>query len=552
MIALAASLAGLIVVASRTGAGTAPGLGDLWSGRASFVLDKKWTSTSLGLPAGGAYSGAHVEVVGGTWYLFNRRTYPDLCEGTNSHRIGTQVRASTDRGASWGAPVTVIAPTPGTPWSCAATDGDAYYDAESGKWGYLFQCQGAAAGWQGCFVERRAESPLGDFVAPAPDVNPVIAPGMLWDRICDDPGDHCSRAAGQGPIVDEGTFNIFDFDGGAWWVGFHGHDGSRAYRGIARTATFRRDGWQVDGAGGTPTDAVVDAGDASGWREDWAAGGPVGPGAASILEQDGWQYQLAEVPDVSLGCRKGQNWDLGLLRARTPAATEWEQYPGGNPIVYSSRAPDPSGQPIECNVEYPGLFEDPTIGTTYLMHGRLSLDPAYDGIYVYRLEWNRNLLSNGDFWRADAQGWLRHTGSSTQLAAERFPDGSPDGTPYLAFNCGAPSCDAGQSVYQDVPVEPGQEGDRLAFGGSFRAEAGEGRLELAVLQLDAAGKVIASTVIGAGVTATYSETRGEFAVADGARRLRFELYPRTPGTLRADNLYLIAQDGCDTPRYPAC
>jgi hypothetical protein len=531
-----------------------PGLADLWTGGASLVLDKKWTSTSLGRPGGGAYAGSHVEVVGGTWYLFQRQMYPEPCEGQSldSRRMGTEVRASTDRGATWGPPATVLAPTPGTPWACAATDGDAVYDAATGTWRYLFQCQGAVPVWNGCYAERHAASPGGAFSAPAPDPNPVIASGMLWARICGDPGDECRRAPGERPIIDEGTFNIFGAQGGGWWVSFHGQDGTHAYRGIARTATFRRRGWQVDGAGGTPTDAVLDARDASGWRENWAPGGPVGPGAGSILEQGGWYYQLAEVPDMSLGCSAGQNWDLGLVRTRQLSSTGWEQYPDGNPIVYSSRAPAGDGPPAACNVEYPGLFEDPATGTTYLMYGRISADPANDGIYVYRLEWDRNRLLNGDFWRADALGWTRHEGSPTQLAVLRLPDGSPDGTPYLSFNCGAPTCDAGQSIYQDVPVQPGSQGEKLAFGGSFRTDAATGTVDLALLQLDAAGNVIASKVVPVAASEAYAEGRGEIEVDRRARRLRLEIYPRTPGGLRADNLYLIPQDGCTAPRYPAC
>ena len=62
----------------------------------------------------------------------------------------------------------ILRPTPGTPWSCAATDGDAVYDADAGTWRYLFQCLGDAPGWHGCYAERRAASPLGAFEPPAP------------------------------------------------------------------------------------------------------------------------------------------------------------------------------------------------------------------------------------------------------------------------------------------------------------------------------------------------------------------------------------------------
>jgi hypothetical protein len=533
---------------------SAPGFADLWSGRASLVLDKKWTSASLGAPDGSAYAAEHIEVVGNTWYLFNRRIIDQTCgrHGPGFRQMATQVRSSTDRGATWGPPTTIVAPTPGTPWACAATDGDAIYDAESGTWRYLFQCLGEETGWNGCYVERHDRSPIGPFTAPTSDPNPVITPGQLWRPICDDAGDECQRGPGRQPIVDEGTFDIFRFDGDAWWVSFHGYDGVHGYRGIARTTTFGRDDWQIDGEGGTPTDAVVDAADAAGWRESWQAGGPVGAGAASIVAQDGWYYQLVEIPDIKLECTPGQSWDLGLLRARTLSSTTWQQYPGGNPLVYSSHAQQADGRARQCNVPYPQLFADPTTGVSYVLHGRASADPAYDALYLYRLEWNRSLLANGDFALADPEGWQPLAGTSTQLSVERAPDGSPDGTPYLAFSCGAPSCDAGQSFYQDVPVDDTLGGEIVAFGGSFRADAGIVDLTVSLLQLDGAGAVVDSTSVPVSVGATYARVRGTAEIDQRARRLRFEIYPRTPATVRGDNLYLIPQDGCQGPRYPAC
>jgi hypothetical protein len=527
-----------------------PGLADLWAGRAALVLDRLWSSPSLGAPAGGAYAGAHVEIADGTWYLFNRRTETQDCPGSGK-AMATQVRASADQGATWGAPATIVAPTPGTPWACAASDGDAVFDAAGGTWRYLFQCAGAAPGWNGCYAERHDRSPLGPFSAPQPDPNPVIANGQLWAGVCAASGDRCARGPGQRPVGDEGTFSLLPDDRGGWWVGFHGYDGVHGYRGIARTETFRRDGWQVDGAGGTPTDAVLTAADAAGWRERWHAGGPVGAGAASLIEEGGWYYQLAEVPDDNLACTPGQNWNLGLFRARSLASTRWEQYPAGNPVVYSSQAPEATGVSIPCNVEYPGLFMDPATGRTYLMHGRISADAARDGIYVYRLEWNRNLLANPDFWRADAEAWHALERTTTQLAVKRLPDGSPDGTPYLSFDCGAATCD-GQGVYQDVAVTDRLRGQSVAFGGALRTDAGAGRVDVALLQLGASHEVLQSTVVPADASPAYASVRGRATVDDGAVRLRFQLYPRTPGGLAADNLYVIPDTGCTAPRYPAC
>src|SRR3954447_4776945 len=96
-----------------------PGLGDYWAGRAEPVLVRKWTSTALGSPAGGAYEGAHIEVVGRTWYLFDRRREAGTCAGqADVQPMSTLVRASHDQGTTWGPPVAILQPAAGTPWSC--------------------------------------------------------------------------------------------------------------------------------------------------------------------------------------------------------------------------------------------------------------------------------------------------------------------------------------------------------------------------------------------------------------------------------------------------
>jgi hypothetical protein len=530
-----------------------PGLSDLWDGRASLVLARKWTSTSLGAPGGGAYEGAHVEVVGARWYLFDRRRTGVPCTGRSSVQgMATQVRESTDRGRTWGPPHDILTPTPGTPWSCAATDGDAAYDATTGTWHYLFQCLADQGDWAGCTAQRHAASPVGPFTPPPGTTNPVIGSGQLWSQICASPAASCHRAPGQSPVRDEGTFTLLPAADGGWWVSFHGYDGVHGFRGIARTRTFGTDGWQVDGRGGTPTDAALGARDAAGWRESWQPGGPVGPGAAGLIEQDGLFYALAELPDENLACTSGQNWDVGLFRTASLASTHWQQYPAGNPLVYSSRTPGPTGEITACNVQYPGLFADPGTGTTYLMFGRASPDPAYDGVYVYRLEWNRNLLGNGDLWRADGDGWQPYAGSTARLSVPRAPDRSPDGTPYLAFNCGAPACDGVQSVYQDVAVPPRLVRDTVAFGATVGTDSRRGRLEVTLVQLDAAGAEVARATIATAASAHYQRVRRRVRVDPRATRLRFQLYPRDPVTFRADNLYVIPQDGCAGPRFPAC
>ena len=489
-------------------------LADYWAGSARWELAAKWTDVDP--------SGAHMEIVGNHWYLFDRGHTSGTCPD-GELRSGVQVRESTDRGATWSAPVMVIAPAADTPWSCAATDGDAVYDR--GVWRYLFQCKADGGGWNGCYAERRAASPMGPFSGEGVE-NPVIRSGQLWGQICD-AGDDC----GGQPVHDEGTFNVFDRGDGSYWVSFHGFNGARGYRGIARTVDFRR--FVVDRPDeGVPGDAFLDERDADDFNESWADGRSIGAGAGGIVAEGGYFYALNEFPDMSLRCTDGQNWDLGLFRSASLASTTWAPFPGGNPIVYSSRAPDANGQPRGCNVLYPSLFRDPATGTWYLMHGRGSSDPAYNGIYVYRLVHDANLLVNGDFATADARGWTLPPGA----VVNRLPNGSPDGTQYLSFGCEANPC---QSVSQDVPVDSGAAGRAVSFGGTFRADSGSGSVRLAVLQLDGSRRVVDEDAVDVTAGAAYAESRGAATVRPETRFLRYALTPGPGQALSADNLFVV-------------
>jgi hypothetical protein len=525
-----------------------PTLADLWTGRASLVLAHRWSAAGLGQPE--PYSGAQLEIAGRDWYLFNRVHPGATCAGRSIAQLGTQVRRSTDGGRSWSGPAPVVMPTPGTPWACAATDGSAVYDERGDRWRFLFQCLGDQPSWRGCYAERRGRDPMGPFTARP---QPAIEPGALWRRICDAPGDDCTRlAGGTGKITDEGTFDIFRADAGRWWVGFHGYDGTRSYRGIARTRDFTHGGWEAGGAGGTPPDAVIDADDAKGWRENWLprrGGGPaepIGPGAGSIVREDGWYYQLAEVPDVALDCVAGQHWDLGLFRSRDLASSTWQQLPRGNPLVYSSDAPGPDGRSSMCNVLYPHLVRDENSGVTYVVHGRRSDDPEKDAIYVYRLAWEHDLLANGDFARGDAAGWETPS-PATQRSVRRVPDESPDGTPYLAVNCGGQPCE-GQTLRQDIRTDGSRGGEEVAFGGTFA----DAPLTVRLWQLDAGGKAVTHTDVAVPAGAGEHAVRATATIDDRARTLRYELYLQDAATVRADRLFVIPQDGCERPDYPSC
>jgi hypothetical protein len=274
-----------------------------------------------------------------------------------------------------------------------------------------------------------------------------------------------------------------------------------------------------------------------GFNEQWAPGGPIG-GAGTIVRERDHVYALSEFPDISLRCTEGQNWDLGMFRSDSTASVQWEPFPQGNPIVASSRAPEAKGQPLGCNVLYPTLFRDPSTSSWYLMHGRATTDPANDGIYIYRLVRNTNLLENGDFARGNTWGWTHLPVGVTNVALPRLPNGSPDGTPNLAFNCGTPVCAPDASVFQDVPIEPGSAGHRFDYGGTVRTDGGAGALTMAVHQLDATGAVIHTNAVNLSVRPAFADHVATGVVRPGAQRPRSQLYPKTSQTFAADNLFL--------------
>ncbi|MBK6848316.1 MAG: hypothetical protein IPG96_12600 [Proteobacteria bacterium] len=127
--------------------------------------------------------------------------------------------------------------------------------------------------------------------SPAPS-----SPQAAWRRICDQPGDDCVSIPGApGLVHDEGTFNIFLHEGGYYYVSFHGYDGARGYRGIARTRDFAC--WDAgDPSLGVPADAVLDARDQEGWREDWLPGGPIASVPAQSSAKGSTSISSARAP----------------------------------------------------------------------------------------------------------------------------------------------------------------------------------------------------------------------------------------------------------------
>lgn len=534
-----------------------PTMADYWNGTARWKFDRKMTWASSGQQS--VYDGSSIKIVGTTWYLFNRVVRSDLPGCQTGSPLGTQVRRSTDQGQTWSASVAVISPTPNTPWSCAATDGDVYYNSSAGPggtWYYIIQCLEVNGGWNGCAFSRTGADPMGVFT-PLPN-NPVIRGHDLWDKICNASTDDCVIQTNNTPrqVFDEGTFEIFRYDGTYYWVGFHGaaiQGGTiLGFRGIAKTTNFIN--WLAgDDAPDLPRDAILDRNDAANfnWRENWNSGGPIGAGAGSIFYDNGYYYQVSEFPDVSLGCLNNQNWNVGMFRSATLTNVNWEQYPNfgdpnhptGNPVVYSSNAVEGSGiQP--CNIQYMHLFKDPNTGIIYLAFGRRSADPQYDGIYYYRLDNTPNLLINSDFWRADTYGWGTFN-VATDFSASREVNKSPDGSPYLRLRCNS-DCTGDKSVYQNVNVPTNYRGLPFTFGGQFATDTGTSSLTLVVWQFDSNGVQIAANQVAYNITpgSSYANFQATGTIASNATSLRYEVYVFTPNIgFRVDNLYLIPTVG---------
>lgn len=361
-----------------------PTLTDFWNGKAKLQFVRALTAvemqqghiTNMGP---GFSAGVRVKVIGDVWYLFMRRIEteiptPDYCPQRKSNLLSVVVSKSVDEGRTWSKPVRIISPAANTPWECGATDGDAIYNAKTHQWHYLFQCL-SRKGWQGCYAKRSGDDPMGEFEIPTS--NPAIPAGAIWSKICDLRSDECTRiAGGLNKIHDEGTFDIFDFRGGYYFVDFHGYDGVNGYRGIAKTKNFKK--WVV-----VASDATLNKEDALSFKTPWDKKGPIGFGAGVITKGQGYFYLIAEAADKNLGCTPGQNWVWGLFRSKRLSNTRWEQYKE-NPFFTAEDFPAQDAHPLPCNPAYAGFFTS-NMGKVYFHASLPSHDPHLDGIYFYEL-----------------------------------------------------------------------------------------------------------------------------------------------------------------------
>jgi len=128
----ATSSASAVMTPVEAASADAPTLQDYWNGDADWTFVKKTTATQSGIAS--AFDGQQIRTMpDGTWYRFSRNW------GTGECQMSTEVRASTDQGATWSDPERVVGPEASTAWSCNATDGGAIYNQEKNRWYYLFQ-----------------------------------------------------------------------------------------------------------------------------------------------------------------------------------------------------------------------------------------------------------------------------------------------------------------------------------------------------------------------------------------------------------------------------
>jgi hypothetical protein len=336
-------------------------LDDYWNGRAYFQFqnlakvpigsvqnlfqydaEKQWIG-----PFGG---GNAVRVRNGIWYMFTAEYLPNPPSYCNSGQgVSAQivVRKSTDKGQTWSNKSKIIQTREGTPNECLNVDGDAYFEESTKTWHFLYQCLARDNIWNLCHATRQSEDPMGEFVQnPA---NPVIRSRALWSQLL----------PGQG-IYDEGTPEIIEKVGEYYYVTFHGFDGIRGFRGLAKTKNFTQFEKVMDGS-------IFDKVNCQNWNVAWDINGCVGGGAATTLKENGFYYMVIEAMDKNLICAEGQNWTFGIVRSNILNTKNWANPADKfNPIITSTKELDVRyNKGFACAVQYARLFKDSN-GDIYL------------------------------------------------------------------------------------------------------------------------------------------------------------------------------------------
>lgn len=286
--------------------------------------------------AGHEHNTSSVVVHDGKWYALNRISKPPNSQ-CKSQQMVLGLRESADQGRTWGAFRLV---TSDESRYCALADGDLFFDQSSDRWLVLSQCLSLRSTWDMCLYSKNGRDPmLGDFVAA--DNNPIVRGGTLWSRICALLLSHCDSR-----IFDEGTPKILRKEDGYFFVTFHGYDGVRGYRGMAKSRDFAN--WVVS-ADDLPNGIGFSRRDCESLSQDC-----IGGGHASSLSEGEYHYLLIETPSGNLACKPGADWPISLYRSKKPNAKsgEFESF-GENPLIRSNFR-----SPVGCELQYAHLFKD--------------------------------------------------------------------------------------------------------------------------------------------------------------------------------------------------
>jgi hypothetical protein len=344
----------------------------------------------------------------------------------------------------------------------------------------------------------------------------VIPNGKLWQAICQNPGSRC-----PGSTHDEGTFDIFRQEGDTYWLSFHGFDGVKGYRGIGKTKDFV--------TYETIPKAYLTSQDSQSWRESWQ-GGSIGFGAGNIIFDQGKYYSFNEAADLNLGCTANQNWDWGIYRSDN--LHDWQPYPLGNPIFYSSKWTDSNGNTLPCLPAYGRIFRDGEDIFLSIVRADISSSANWrenDGIHIYKLTARDNLLNNSNIWKCSRDDWSSILDSTVTI--NRNTSQTTDGTCSLLIQKG--------DIYQDLTKDQGH--NSYSFGVRARATTTTSSLKLVLHELGQQGQILASHPLDTALNSAYQAFETKVTTSGQTTTLRLQVY-HLAGNAEIEELTLALTD----------
>lgn len=167
----------------------------------------------------------------------------------------------------------------------------------------------------------------------------------------------------------------------------------------------------------------------------------------------------------------------------------------------------------------------------------------------------QNILLNGDFADCNTNRWTAWNDSSAVTNIATSPGGADQSGCSVSFNCNATSpantCNPFSSIFQDVNIFS-LGGKTLRFGGKFATTNGSAAVDLIVFELNTSDSslpfgIVTKHNVTINATTTFQDVSDTFVVNANTKTLRFQLYPRTGETFKADNLFIQEQTQAFSP-----